>query len=123
MQIKNERLKAIILEEIANMQVAGLTGAMDAETDLGMSSDPMAFVRRRQQGDDLRSMARKGTGMSPAAEEAQMALQDMGLLNPGKGDPLMPGKYISDVYKALEGMGADSEAIEAVIRRLEVYYR
>jgi|TARA_B100000900_G_scaffold355509_1_gene324789 hypothetical protein len=123
MQIKKERLKAIILEEIAKMQEAGLTGTMDAQRAMAQSDDPFARIARKKQDDQLKSMVGQSAGMSPAAEEAQMALQDMGILNPGKGDPLMPGKYISDAYKALEGMGADAEAIEAVIRRLEVYYR
>ena len=49
MKIKKDRLKAIILAEIAAMQEEGLTGTLDAERAMAMSSDPFAGLARRRQ--------------------------------------------------------------------------
>ncbi len=123
MKIKKDRLKAIILEEIAAMQEEGLTGTLDAERAMAMSSDPFAGLARRRQGAELKKMARSKREDRPEVASAKRELADMGIMNPGKGDPLMRGKNMQDVDRALRAMNAEPATINAIMRELDAYYR
>lgn len=122
MKITKARLKEIIKEELENLDES-LTGTMDAERRLAMDQGPRASMARKSQGAELKKLARSKGEESPEVTAARQQLIDMGLLNPGKGDPLMPGKYIPNVEDALKAMEADEATINTIIRKLEALYR
>ena len=121
MKITKARLKEIIKEELENLDES-LTVTVDAERRLATDQGPFASKARRRQGAELRRLARSKGEESPEVVAARQQLIDMGLLNPGKGDPLMPGKYINDVEDALKAMNTDAATMDAIIRKLDAFY-
>ena len=68
-------------------------------------------------------MARSKREDRPEVASAKRELADMGIMNPGKGDPLMRGKNMQDVDRALRAMNAEPATINAIMRELDAYYR
>jgi len=123
MKITKARLKEIIKEELENLDES-LTVTVDAENRLARDQGPFASMARKRQGAELKKLAKKNKGEeTDEVKAARQQLVDKGLLNPGKGDPLMRGKYIPDVEKALKAMEADKATINTIIRKLDAFYK